>query len=277
MTGEAVLQEIGSLLVKIRFRYVFGGSEIVQDMVLYRDSMRIDFETFADWRESHKLLKAAFYTDIRAVKATYDIQFGCVERPNHGNTSWDRAKFEVCAQRWADLSEHGYGISLLNDGKYGYNIRENAVKLSLLRAPKHPDPMADMGKHQFTYALFPHEGAVTDGGTVEEAAKLNQRPLILKDRAPKNRVGLFDIQADGVQIDAVKKAEDDQAVIIRLHEYKGGRGRAELLFAKDVQEAVVTDLLERKIEEEIPVSISGRSVQLRLKPFEIKTLKVRIS
>lgn len=277
MTGEAVLQEIGSLLVKIRFRYVFGSSEIVQDMVLYRDSMRIDFETFADWRESHKLLKAAFYTDIRAVKATYDIQFGCVERPNHGNTSWDRAKFEVCAQRWADLSEHGYGISLLNDGKYGYNIRENAVKLSLLRAPKHPDPMADIGKHQFTYALFPHEGAVTDGGTVEEAAKLNQRPLILKDRSPKNRVGLFDIQADGVQIDAVKKAEDDQAVIIRLHEYKGGRGRAELLFAKDVQEAVVTDFLERKIEEEIPVSISGRSVQLRLKPFEIKTLKVRIS
>ena len=142
-------------------------------MILYRDSLRIDFDTRVHWEESHKLLKTAFYTDIRSVKASYDIQFGHAERPTHANTSWERAKFEVCAQKWADLSEHGYGISLLNDSKYGYSIRENAMKLSLLRSPAHPDPAADRGDHHFVYALLPHTGDVKEGETIREAAKLN--------------------------------------------------------------------------------------------------------
>ena len=273
---EVTLEEAGELLARLRFTYRFGDSSVEQDMILYRDSLRIDFDTRVHWEESHKLLKTAFYTDIRSVKASYDIQFGHAERPTHANTSWERAKFEVCAQKWADLSEHGYGISLLNDSKYGYSIRENAMKLSLLRSPAHPDPAADRGDHHFVYALLPHTGDVTEGETIREAAKLNLPALAVKDRETAGKTALFAFDGDGVMVDAVKKAEDDDALIIRMHEYRGGRGRASLGFDKEVDARPVNLLEEEMDGVSCEKQDGGRGVRTWLRPFEIRTLKVSV-
>lgn len=270
------VEETGGLLARLRFTYCFGNSSVEQDMVLYGDSLRIDFDTRVHWEENHKLLKAAFYTDIRSVKASYDIQFGYAERPAHANTSWERAKFEVCAHKWADLSEHGYGVSLLNNGKYGYSIRENAMKLSLLRSPAHPDPAADRGDHHFVYSLLPHAGDVTEGETIREAAKLNLPALTATDRVATKETGLFSFAGDGVMVDAVKKAEEEDALIIRMHEYRGGRGKATVTFEHAV-EAQPVNLLEEEIEGvNCILHNDDCSISTSLRPFEIRTLKIRI-
>lgn len=183
LSKPAELVEQGALKTVLRFTYRYNDSEICQDMIVYSDSRRIDFKTHVDWHESHRLLKTAFYTDIRSTKATYDIQFGHVERPTHWNNSWDWARFEVCGHKWADLSETGYGVSLLNNCKYGYNIKDNAMKLSLLKSAKYPDTSADMGEHDFTYALLPHAGTFLDGMVIEEANRLNLPALAVAGAA----------------------------------------------------------------------------------------------
>ena len=150
LTDPPVLLENNELRTVIRFSYVYRKSTIVQDMILYGNSRRIDFETTVDWHEDHRLLKAAFELDIRSTRAVYDIQFGHVERPTHYNTSWDQARFEVTGHKWADISDSGYGVSLMNDCKYGYNAKDSTLKLSLLKSAKFPDTEADMGLHTFT-------------------------------------------------------------------------------------------------------------------------------
>src|SRR5690349_2572835 len=147
----------------------FGSSTISQVMRLDAASRRLELHTEVDWHEHHRFLKVAFPVDIRSSRATYEIQHGHLERPTVWNTSWDLARFEVCAQRWADLSETGYGVALLNDAKYGYDIHGNVMRLSLLRAPGWPDPEADRGVHRFAYALLPHVGDLRDAGVVAEA------------------------------------------------------------------------------------------------------------
>jgi alpha-mannosidase len=133
-------------------------SEYTQRISLSHNSARLDFETHIDWRERHALLKVAFPVDVLSPTATYEIQWGNVQRPTHRNTSWDWARFETCAQKWVDLSEGGYGVSLLNDCKYGHDIHDNVMRISLLRSPTMPDPEADLGEHHFSYSLFPHSG-----------------------------------------------------------------------------------------------------------------------
>ena len=310
--------------IALRFTYRYRRSHLVQDMVLYRDSRRIDFKTWVDWHEDHRLLKAAFYTDIRATKATYDTQFGHVERPTHWNTSWDWARFEVCGHKWADLSETGYGVSLLNDCKYGYSIKDNAMKLSLLKSAKNPDTEADMGEHTFTYALFPHEGAVTEGGTIEEAVRLNlpaqvvngriteQRRLVKisgsqtfsagqKDEMDSSRAGKNSsvmgktalCAARSVQIDAIKKAEDEDCLIVRMHECRGGRANVTVSSEYLVKKIVLCNLLEHDLpkgnlsEQDLPeenftdcvvpendARREENKIALTFHPFEIKTLKL---
>ncbi len=141
---------------------------------------RIDFVTKVDWHEQQQLLKVAFPVQIRATEATYDIQFGNVKRPTHWNTSWDAARFETVGHQWADLSERGYGVSLLNDCKYGYDIHDNVLRLSLIKSAVQPDRAADQGHHTFTYALLPHEGDWLEGGTVQSAFSLNAPMLAVK-------------------------------------------------------------------------------------------------
>ena len=269
--GEPELMEQGELRLKLRFHYVYRHSRLEQDVVFYANNRRIDFETRVDWKESHRLLKAAFPVAIRATKATYDIQYGHVERPTHFNTSWDWARFEVVAHKWSDLSEDGYGVSLLNNCKYGHSTHENVLRITLLKSGKYPDPEADMGTHEFTYALLPHSGSVTEGNTLEEAIKLN---LPLKKAAHKtwNTNPFLSSNSRNVMIDAIKKAEEDDCLIVRIHECRGGSADVVLLPGFGTKAYAPCNLLEevegKKIEKE--------QIETHLSPFKIQTFKVWI-
>ncbi len=269
LVEQPKLVEQGSLSATVRFCYRYHNSRIIQDMICYRHSKRIDFRTWVEWHEDQKLLKTAFYTDIRATKATYDIQFGHVERPTHWNNSWDWARFEVCAHKWADLSETGYGVSLINDCKYGHNIKDSAMKLSLLKSAKYPDYIADMGEHTFTYSLLPHQGELVSGGTIEAANQLNHPALVI----PGTRLDLrrlVRLSSDGVQVDAIKKAEDEDCIIVRLHECRGGRATVKLSSDFPVTKIVSCNLLEQDFD----APELADSVEFVIKPFEIKTYKL---
>lgn len=262
--------ENGELRTVLRFEYKYNKSTIKQDMIVYKLSRRIDFKTTVDWNEKQRLLKAGFYTDIRSTKATYDIQFGHVERPTHWNTSWDWARFEVCGHKWADLSDNSYGVSLLNNCKYGYSVKDNVMNLSLLKSSKHPDYAADMGIHNFTYAILPHANTFLNENVIEEANKLNLRPVMISDRKWNDTKALVKLDTDRVQIDAVKKAEDENCLVVRMHECRGGRVNFTLSSEFAVKKMVVCNLLERQDGE----SVEGNEMNISLRPFEIKTVKL---
>ena len=267
--SQPKMVENGPLKAVIRFCYQYHKSTFTQDMIVYKDSKRIDFKTHADWHEKNKVLKVAFYTDIRTTKATYDIQFGHAERPTHWNNSWDWAKFEVCGHKWADISENSYGVSILNDCKYGHGIKDDVMRLTLLRSPKYPDTDADMGEHDFTYALYPHAGTVTEGTTIEEANRLNL-PAQVVAGVFKDTRSIVKVSSNAVQIDAVKKAEDEECLIVRLHECRGGRSKVTLASDYTVKSIVPCNLLEHDCGE----AVKANSLEFVIKPFEIKTFKL---
>lgn len=254
----------------------FEKSEIRQDIVLARGARRLDFVTTVNWQEEEKMLKAAFFPDIHAQKATYEIQFGAIERPTHWNTSYDRARFEVCAHRWADLSEGLYGVSLLNDSKYGYDIKDNRMRLTLLRSPNYPDPVADKGAHSFTYSIFPHPGDWRHG-TVREAHVLNA-PLAAvrggsceaKAQMPQSFLALESATA---VVDAVKGAEDGNGLIVRVYEAGGARGKAKLSLGFAASGAYACNLMELN---EAVVEIADGAIIFDIKPYEIKTFRITL-
>ena len=265
------LVECGALRAVLRFTYRYRHSSFVQDVIFYGDSRRIDFKTWADWHEDHRVMKAAFPVDIRSTKATYEIQYGHVERPTHFNTSWDYARFEVVAQRWADLSEEGYGVSLLNDCKYGHNIKDNVMRITLLKASKHPDTEADMGEHSFTYALLPHTGTVAAGDTIEEAVKLNL-PVRALAGAAAELPPAFLCPDRSVAIDAVKKCEDDDCLILRIHECRGRQAEVELTPGFAMSAYAGCNLLEEQQEP----WVEAKTIRTHLRPFQIRTFKLRV-
>ncbi len=271
---EVAVTEGGPHRASVRMTRSFGDSRVTQTISLSAGSGRLDFDTAVDWQESRRLLKVAFPVGVRSQRATYEIQYGHVERPTHANTSWDLARFEVCAQRWADLSEPGYGVALLNDCKYGYDIQGNVMRLSLLRAPGWPDPQADRGAHRFTYALLPHPGDLRAGGVVEAGYELNvplrALPTTSHGGQQARQASFLRVDRPGVVIDAVKKAEDSDAMVVRLYEAWGQRGPVRLTCAAPVAEARRADLLERERERLEPDD--DGSIPLRLRPFEIATL-----
>ena len=236
-----------------------------------------------DWHEERKLLKVAFPVDVHARRATYEIQYGHVERPTHENTSWDIARFEVCAHKWADLSETGYGVALINDCKYGYDIQGHVMRLSLLRAPLWPDPNADRGEHHFTYSLLPHPGPFTEAGVIERAYELNVPvravPAAVHAGARPPTQSLVRVDRPGVVIEAVKRADTGDALVVRLYEAWGGRGPLQVDVGGmlgpglGLVAAARTDLLERELDA---VAHSGTVVHLTLRPFEIVTLALRV-
>ncbi|MDF2593239.1 MAG: alpha-mannosidase, partial [Clostridia bacterium] len=259
--------------LKIRYRYM--DSIILQYIHIYQDMDRIDFETEIDWKETHTLLKVAFPVDVHTNKATYDIQYGNVERPTHWNTSWDVARFEVCGHKWADLSEEGYGISLLNDCKYGYDIKDSVMRLSLLKSSTWPHPTADKEKHLFTYAIYPHMGNVKQGNTIEMGYQLNV-PAIGKLIPPQEGnltedYSLVELDQRNVFIESIKEAEDDDAMILRLYEAMHQRGFVTMRLNVNVDKVFLCNLLEENIEE---VQVNNHILTFEIKPYEIKTFKV---
>jgi alpha-mannosidase len=264
----------------VRFVRDFGASTITQTMRLASGSRRLEFDTEVDWHERHRFLKVAFPVDVHASRATYEIQFGHVERPTHTNTSWDVARFEVCAHRWADLSEPGYGVALLNDCKYGYDIHGNVMRLSLLRAPGWPDPETDQGQHRFAYALLPHAGDLREAGVVEEAEAFNL-PLTAVRAGPgpgrgsrPRAASIVAVDRPNVTIEAVKKADREDAVVVRLCEVWGARGPVRLALDSSVTAAVRTDVLERQVAA---VPITDGRIDIDFRPFELVTLRLELA
>lgn len=252
-------------------------STIVQTILVYRESRRIDFETQIDWHEDHVLLKAHFPTTIHTNKATYEIQFGNLERPNHSNTSWDAAKFEVCAQKWGDLSEEGYGVSLLNDCKYGYGADGNEIAITLLKCGTYPNVEADQGLHTFTYSLYPHKDNFRQGGTIREAYLLN-RPLTC---IPTEGAGTLppeysfvSCDSENIVIETVKQAEAGDGMIVRLYDAWGKKSTPRLKFGFDVEKVLLCDLLENPIEEIRTDREAGNEVTIKVDNFEIITLRI---
>ncbi|MFN8538750.1 MAG: alpha-mannosidase [Thermomicrobiales bacterium] len=276
---ELTVTERGPVRGIVRLRRTFLSSEIIQQIIIYRDSPRIDFATTITWREHQILLKAAFPVAIHAGHATYEVQFGNVERPTHRNTSWDRARFEVCAQRWADLSEGDYGVALLNDGKYGYDIHGNVMRLTLLKSGIMPDPNADQGRHQFTYSLLPHPGDWRTADVHAHAAALDS-PLQAREApaAPggttRDRLILATCDRPGLIIDTIKPANDGRGLILRLYEAHGTRGPATITFAHPIAHAEECNLLEEHIGPAERTDTHG--VTLTVQPYELKTLRVQL-
>lgn len=260
--------ESGPLFMKVLFCYRYRNSTIEQEIQVYAHNRRIDFNSRVDWHEDHRLLKALFETDIRSTKAAYDIQFGFVERPNHWNTSWDWARFEVCGHKWADLSESNYGVSLLNDCKYGYGIHGHVMGITLLKSAKYPDTEADMGEHFFTYALLPHKGCLGKE-TMNQGMILNQ-PAVCVPGAVKEQVGQFlKKTCEEVQIDAVKLAEDGDGYVLHMHESTGGKACVDLIFDYPVKAYAACNLLE-----EYGGKIEGDSIHAEFGPFEMKCYRI---
>lgn len=267
------LIEDGNIKAVIRFKYKYMNTTISQDMIVYANSNRIDFKTNVDWREKKQLLKVAFVVDIRSTMATYDVQFGNVKRPTHWNTSWDRARFESVAQQWVDLSERNYGVSLLNNCKYGHDIKDNVMRLTLLKSATHPDPVQDQGEQNFTYSLLPHSGDFIDGNTVKHAYELNQ-PLksikgMLKSEVKKQ---LFKFNDANILVDAIKKAEDEDMIIIRFHDYSGSRQNVSIDSDYEITGWMETNLMEKPIEN----LRNENSINVVVNPYEIKTLMIKM-
>ncbi len=258
---------------KISRRYM--NSTLEQKLWLYSEGRRIDFENELDWHEQHQVLKIAFPFDLLTDEATFEIQFGHLKRPTHSNTSWDQAKFEVCAHKWADLSEHGYGVALLNDCKYGFNTEGSTLKLTALKCPTHPDESADQGKHLFTYALLPHEGSLYEGNVIEEAYDLNQpmtgKLLDKQDGSLADTFSLVSCDKKNIIIEAVKKAEESEDLIVRLYDSQKMRTTATITLPDGTKKAWLANLIEEK-QEEVPI-IDGK-VTLPVKNFEIITLRL---
>ncbi|MBT2658592.1 alpha-mannosidase [Bacillus sp. ISL-18] len=268
---EASVIENGPVRCVVEFTWGYTNSVINQKMVLYAASPRIDFETKIDWHEQNQLLKVAFPVEIRATEATYDIQYGNVKRPTHWNTSWDHARFESVGHQWADLSERDYGVSLLNDCKYGHDIKDNVIRLTLLKSATYPDVEADQGEHLFTYSILPHKGSWYEGNTVRQAWELNS-PLTYAEGHTQN-VSLFNVAAENVIVDAVKKGENEDHLIIRLHEFAGARGTVEVASDFHIDSWQECDLMERGISE----VREDQAFTFEIKPYEIKTFIVKLT
>jgi alpha-mannosidase len=274
---EATVEEAGPERGVLRLVWKFEGSTITQRLMVYARTPRIDFDTHVDWQQSEVLLKAAFPVDVHTTAATYEIQFGNVQRPTHWNTSWDWARFETCGHKWADLSEGGYGVSLLNDCKYGHDIKDNVMRLTLIKSGTWPDPKADRGEHRFTYSLYPHQEDWFRGGTVGQAYRLNNPLTALVEPAHPGTLppvsSLVSCTAGNVMIETVKQAESGEGVVVRVYEFANRRGPAELVFDRPVTGAVETNLME---DEPAEVTFDGNRVKFAIKPYEIKTFVVRL-
>ena len=277
---EQKILEQGSLRSVLRQIWSFNRSTVTQDLILYRDSRRIDFVTTVDWREEQVFLKTYFPAAVHAEEATYEIQFGSLKRPTHTNNEWDFARFEVPGHRYADISEGDYGVAVLNDCKYGWDVHENVIGLSLIKSAVRPDETADRKIHTFTYSLYPHRGTVENCDVLKEAINLNlpllsaERKLQPGEKAEKAfaQYAMVSTDSDHVLVDTVKRAEEGKAFVVRLYEYKNRwDGKVTLKFAHPIKRVTETNLCE---EEERDLRWKGQEIEFSIGCFEIKTFKI---
>lgn len=264
--------EIGPLHMIVRLEWNYMNTKIKQDMTFYAEDKRIDFKTWVDFRERKQLMKVAFPVDIRSTYATYDVQYGNVQRPTHWNTSWDWARFETVAHKWVDLSERNYGVSLMNDCKYGHDIKDNVIRLTLLKSATHPDTEQDQGEHEFTYSLLPHEGSWVDADTEKRAYFLNNSLKVEQGEASKKVYSFLNIDNKYIEVDAVKRSEDGKSLVIRCHEYTGGKQTATIKLDAAIKSWQESNLMEKPEGERF----ENQEITLEFGPYEIKTILVEL-
>jgi alpha-mannosidase len=260
----------------VRIGRSFGSSTVEQTLSLRNGALHI--ETNVEWHETEKFLKLAFPLDIHADRYASETQFGHMFRPTHTNTSWEYARFEACNHRFVHLAEPGWGVALVNDGTYGHDVTRTVrpdagttttVRASLLRAPRFPDPAADQGSHRFRHMLIP---GASIGDAVREGYRINlttPRRGVAESVAP-----LFTIDNDAVVTSAVKLADDGSGdVVLRVYEAHGGRASALVTPGFDTSEFRICDLLERPVDDDVPAVPEGSGVRVRLRPFQLLTLR----
>jgi alpha-mannosidase len=258
------------LRAEVAFERSIGQTSRLRHVVrLDAHARRLELRCEVDWHEEHRLLKVAFPVVVHAPEAVYEMQFGVTARPTHDSTAADAAQFEVPAHRFADLGEHGFGVALLSAATYGWSVSGNEMRLSLLRAPRWPDPGCDVGRHDLCFAIYPHSGSWQDAGVTTEALCLNAPLLVGEgDAQPASLAACDD---PNLLIDTVKRAEDSDALVLRLYEAHGGRGVARVRVARAFDEARRCNLLEDDGEA---LAVEDLAVVVPYRPFEIVTLKL---
>ena len=263
--------EMGPVRATLEIERRFSGSLIRQKIHFYADSRRIDFDTWADWQEHQHLLKVHFPVDVHSDEATFDIQFDNLKRKVHTNTSWDWARFETCAQKWMDFSEGHYGVSLLNDCKYGHSVQNGLLGLTLIKSGIEPNPVTDRGEHVFTYAIYPHAEGWQQAGTVQEAYRLNQPAIAVCGGGKAGSFSLCSVTAPNVVLETVKQAEDGDGFIVRMYECDNARTRTSFVWNRPVASIEECNCVEEKVCD---LPVTDGQVTFTLKPLEIKTLRI---
>lgn len=270
------LVEKGPLRATIRVSRVWQNSRFVQDISLYAGMNRVDVTNDMDWHESHILLKTAFPLAASSSEATYEIPYGTIARPTTRNNSWESAKFEVPALRWADLGDGQHGFSLINESKYGYDAKGNVLRLSLLRSPKDPDPQADQGHHHFTYSLYPHSGDWKKARTVARGYEFNYKLQAFQVEPHTGSLtpehSYVSVDAPNLVLTAMKKTEDGDGLLLRLYEWAGKSGEADIAVPQGATAARLANLMEETSDGELPLT-NGR-VKVPYHPFEIVSIRL---
>lgn len=274
---EVLAQDEQQLVIGLEWKT--SQSKICQKMYLYRDSRRIDFKTVVDWKEHQHLLKVHFPLAIHTDEATFDIQFGNLTRKTHHNTSWDWARFESCGQKWVDLSEGHYGVSLLNDCKYGHSIYESNIGLTLIKSGIEPNPNTDVEEHQFLYSLYPHQGNWRQADTIAQAYQLNMPLYVATGEQTgdvNSRLGsaysMVQTDQENVIIETVKKSEQQDGVILRMYEAHNARTKVKVRLAEQYQSITECNLIEEPTDG---IIMSGDWFEFVIKPYEVKTFLLK--
>ena len=264
----------GPVVSVVRAKYLTSLSTVTQDIIFYADLKRIDFKTHVDWKEPHALLKAHFPVDVFYNEAQFDIQYGNVKRATHKNTSWDVARFEVCAHKWADVSEPGYGVAIMNDCKYGYSVDENGVALTLVKSATDPDPTADQEEHEFTYSIYPHAGDWRNANVPKAAYEFNI-PAACENACGGENAAVAPtfaaVDQENVMIETVKGALHGEGAILRMYECFGQRTNVTLTVPAPFEKAVFTSLME---DDETEAKFENGALTLTMKPYEIVTIRL---
>ena len=270
-SSKSTLDGPRAIIVQI---YEYNESILQQKIILTQGSRRVDFITRVDWKESGKMLRTSFPVNIYTNEVSCDIQFGNIKRSNNDNTSWDMAKYEICAHKYVDLSENNYGVALLNDCKYGYRVKGNVMDLNLLRSTSSPGTYADLGVHEFTYSLLPHCNNHIEGRVVQSSYELNVPLKVISSNElylNEAKTSFINVNNKNIIIEAVKKAECSDDIIVRLYECSGSSMKTNISFGFAVKDVQIVNLLENVVES---LQFNKESMELRFKPFEIHTLKI---
>ena len=263
--------ECGPVRATLEMERKESNSVIHQKIHFYADSRRIEFETYVDWKEHQTLLKVHFPVNVHTDEATFDVQFGNLTRKVHTNTSWDKARFESCGQKWIDLSEGHYGVSMLNDCKYGHSVKDSDMALTLIKSGIEPNPVADQEEHYFTYAIYPHAEKWQEAKTVEQAYDLNQPAIAVAGGKPGSLLSKASVDRSNVVLETIKCAESGHGIIIRMYESENALTKTNLVVEGNYNKAFVCNLLE---EEEAELELKDGVVCVQLKPYEVVTVKL---